>query len=179
MIMQQHRQRLGASVFLFLALTYGVSLCQAFLSTAAPLCCPEVGGDHYYRQGWSSLANKSRRKSCLQARSNAPEVTDDTWEEMVLKSKLPVLCFFSAAWCGPCRLMCEVLNEVMEACGDRLRVVEVSTDDNPECVALSQVRSIPTLMLFVDGASVMTVVGAIPKNSLINSLSKHVELLPS
>jgi thioredoxin 1 len=93
------------------------------------------------------------------------EVTDNNFGAEVLESEGPVLVDFWAPWCGPCRVVAPVLEEIASERPD-LRIVKLNVDDNQQTAAQYQVLSIPTLILFKGGAPVKTVVGAYPKKKL-------------
>ncbi|HEY7831578.1 MAG TPA: thioredoxin [Solirubrobacteraceae bacterium] len=96
---------------------------------------------------------------------NLSEVTDANFDAEVLESSTPVLVDFWAPWCGPCRVVGPVLEEIA---GERedLRIVKLNIDDNQQTAARFQVLSIPTMILFKAGAPVKTVIGAYPKQRL-------------
>ena len=94
-----------------------------------------------------------------------PDVTDGTFQSEVLDAEQPVLVDFWAPWCGPCRVVHPILEE-MAAERDDLRIVSVNTDENQQTAAQYEVLSIPTLLLFKDGAIAKKVVGAMPKRRL-------------
>jgi thioredoxin 1 len=96
---------------------------------------------------------------------NLTEVTDTNFDAEVIESDKPVLVDFWAPWCGPCRVVAPVLEEIA---GERedLRIVKLNIDDNQQTAARFQVLSIPTMILFKAGAPVKTVVGAYPKARL-------------
>jgi thioredoxin 1 len=96
---------------------------------------------------------------------NIIEVTDTTFQAEVLESETPVLVDFWAPWCGPCRLVAPVLEEI-NAEREDLRVVKLNTDDNPQTAANFEVLSIPTLILFRNGQIAKKVIGAMPKKRL-------------
>eukprot|EP00904_Undaria_pinnatifida_P010037 jgi/Undpi1/6163/HiC_scaffold_20.g08647.m1 len=112
----------------------------------------------------------------MDARSCAPEITDDDFETEVLNEDRPVLVFFRAPWCGPCRMVGPIVDEVIADHGGKLKVLELCTDENPKTVAEFKIRNIPTLMLFNERKSVLTVVGAVPKSALVSSIKKHMDL---
>jgi thioredoxin 1 len=93
------------------------------------------------------------------------EVTDNNFDAEVLESSSPVLVDFWAPWCGPCRVVAPVLEEIA---GERpdLRIVKLNVDDNQQTAARYQVLSIPTMILFKGGSPVKTVVGAYPKKKI-------------
>jgi len=94
-----------------------------------------------------------------------PEVTDNTFQAEVLESDKPVLVDFWAPWCGPCRVVAPVLEEI-QAERDDLRIVKLNTDENPETAAAFQVLSIPTMILFKAGEPAKKIIGAYPKRKL-------------
>ncbi len=101
-------------------------------------------------------------------------VTDDTFESEVLGARGPVLVDFWAPWCQPCLKLAPVLTELAAEFGDRLRVVKLDVDENPDTTREYGVVSIPTLALFRDGALITTLVGARPKPALAAELAALV-----
>ena len=99
-----------------------------------------------------------------------PEVTDNNFQAEVLENDKPVLVDFWAPWCGPCRVVGPVLEEIAQEKGDALRIVKLNTDENPQVSAQFQVLSIPTLILFKNGEPVKKVIGAYPKRKLEQEL---------
>ena len=97
--------------------------------------------------------------------------TDHSFQADVLESELPVVVDFWAAWCGPCRVMSPILEEIAQE-RDDLRVVKVDTDANQRVAAEYGVLSMPTFMVFRDGASVGQIVGARPKQRLLADLEQ-------
>jgi thioredoxin 1 len=94
------------------------------------------------------------------------EVTDSNFQAEVIESEVPVLVDFWAPWCGPCRMVAPVLEEIASEKGDALRIVKLNTDENQQTAMAYQVLSIPTLILFKNGQVAKTVVGAYPKRKL-------------
>lgn len=105
----------------------------------------------------------------------AAPVTDSDFQKEVLESQVPVLVDFWAPWCGPCRMVAPVVEEVAEQFNGQIKVVKVNTDENANVASRYGIRSIPTLMIFKDGQRVDMVVGAVPKTTLITTLEKHLE----
>jgi thioredoxin 1 len=98
-----------------------------------------------------------------------PDVTDTNFQDEVLESDKPVLVDFWAPWCGPCRVVHPILEEMLAERED-LRIVSLNVDDNQQTAANYEVLSIPTLILFRDGAETKRIVGALPKKRLESEL---------
>ncbi len=106
--------------------------------------------------------------------STSAQVTDSTFKQEVLESEVPVLVDFWAPWCGPCRMVAPVVDEISEQYDGQIKVVKVNTDENPSVASQYGIRSIPTLMIFKGGQRVDMVVGAVPKTTLANTLEKYL-----
>ena len=106
--------------------------------------------------------------------SSVAAVTDASFEEQVLKSDVPVLVDFWAPWCGPCRMVGPIVDEIANELSGKINVYKMNTDENPNVANQYGIRSIPTLMLFIGGEKVDTVVGAVPKQTLMGTISKHL-----
>lgn len=100
------------------------------------------------------------------------EVTDASFEQEILKSPVPVLVDFWAAWCAPCRMIGPVVEELAEAYKDRLKVAKMNVDDNAGTPAQYGVRGIPALLFFKDGELVDQIIGAVPKTQVVSLLEK-------
>jgi thioredoxin 1 len=106
---------------------------------------------------------------------SAPKVvTDPTFETDVLKSDQPVLVDFWATWCGPCRMVAPILEEIANEQGDKLRIAKLDVDANPITAGRFGVRSIPTMILFKNGRETQRLVGYMPKEKLLQLLNPHL-----
>ncbi len=103
-------------------------------------------------------------------------VTDQSFEQEVLKSDTPVLVDFWATWCGPCRMVGPVLEEVASEQGDKIRVVKLDVDANPITAGRFGVRAIPTMIVFKNGREADRIVGYHPKPQLMTKLNPHLTM---
>ncbi|MFM7849807.1 MAG: thioredoxin TrxA [Rubrivivax sp.] len=101
-------------------------------------------------------------------------VSDATFEVDVLKSDRPVLVDYWAEWCGPCKMIAPILDDVSREYGDRLQVAKMNVDENQQVPAQFGIRGIPTLMLFKQGELVATKVGVLPKAQLTAFIDSHL-----
>jgi thioredoxin 1 len=101
-------------------------------------------------------------------------VTDASFEQEVLKSPLPVLVDFWAEWCGPCRMIAPVLEQLAQETAGKLKVVKLNVDENPETPPKFSIRGIPTLILFKNGQPAATQVGAVHKAQLTAFVQPHL-----
>jgi len=105
---------------------------------------------------------------------NIVQVSDDTFDSEVLKSSVPVLIDFWAPWCGPCRAIAPIVDQLATEYAGKLKIVKMNVDDNPRTPANYGVRGIPNLILFKDGQVQQQIVGAVPKAHLVKAISTVV-----
>ena len=101
-------------------------------------------------------------------------ISDESFEEEVLQSEQPVLIDYWAEWCGPCKIIGPVLDEIATEYSDRLKVVKLNIDDNPKTPPKYGIRGIPTLMVFRNGQVEATKVGAVSKAQLTAFLDENI-----
>jgi thioredoxin 1 len=106
--------------------------------------------------------------------SSAAAVTDATFEQEVVKSETPVLVDFWAEWCGPCKAMAPILEQVASEQADKLRIVKVDVDENSDNAGRLGIMSIPTMVLYKGGQPVERIVGFMPKEKLLQRLQPHL-----
>jgi len=105
----------------------------------------------------------------------AGPVNDDSFKELVLEADVPVLVDFWAPWCGPCRMIAPIVDELAVAYEGKLKAFKLNTDESPAVAAEYGIRSIPTVMFFKDGAKMDTVIGAVPKSTLEQTIEKYID----
>lgn len=110
----------------------------------------------------------------LTVSGNIVHASDETFEQEVLKTAEPVLVDYWAEWCGPCKMIAPILDEVAEAYAGKLKIVKLNIDDNPETPPKYGIRGIPTLMLFKNGEVEATKVGAVSKSQLTAFLDSNL-----
>ena len=106
--------------------------------------------------------------------SNAIDISDDNFDSEVLESDKPVLIDFWAEWCGPCKVLGTVIDEVAEDYSDRVKFVKLNIDNNPSNTQKFGIRGIPTLLLFKGGEKIDTSVGVLSKSELASFLDKNL-----
>ena len=102
------------------------------------------------------------------------QVTDDSFESDVLQSDAPVLVDYWAEWCGPCKMIAPILDEVASEYADKLKIAKLDVDQNAETAQKYGIRSIPCLMLFKDGDIIATQVGALSKSQLSEFIDQNL-----
>ena len=105
---------------------------------------------------------------------NAVAVTDQSFQTEVLNSQTPVLVDFWAEWCGPCRAIAPMVEELAVEYQGKLKVVKVDVDESTDIAARYRIQSIPTLMVFKGGQEVERVIGQVPKPMLLGRITKHL-----
>ena len=105
---------------------------------------------------------------------NVKEITDSDFDSEVLKSAIPCLVDFWAPWCGPCKSIAPILEEIAGEYAGKLKIVKVNVDDNPKTPTQYKVRGIPNLDFFKGGQVVDQVVGAVPKEQLLSAVTKVI-----
>jgi thioredoxin 1 len=106
--------------------------------------------------------------------SNAQNVTDATFDEIVLKAEGTVMVDFWAEWCGPCRAVSPILDQIASEHADKITIVKLNVDDNPQTAAKYQITSIPAMKIYQKGEVVKTVIGAKPKPALEADLAAYL-----
>jgi thioredoxin 1 len=106
--------------------------------------------------------------------TKAAAVTDATFDREVLQSSTPVLVDFWAEWCGPCKMISPVLEEIAEEHQGKVTIAKLNVDENPEIAMRYGVMSIPTLALFIGGVEKKRLIGAMPKRNVVTELSEFI-----
>ena len=101
-------------------------------------------------------------------------MTDDSFTNEVLNSELPVLVDFWAEWCGPCKMVSPIVEELSNEYNGKVKVAKLDVDSNPQTATNYGIRGIPTLLMFKDGSAVDQIVGAVPKTQIAERLDKII-----
>ena len=105
---------------------------------------------------------------------NITTLTDATFDETIASSDVPVLVDFWAEWCGPCKVIAPILEEIATEQAGKVRIAKLNIDENLDVTRRFEVMSIPTLLLFKDGEAVQRLIGAKPKGQLLQEISAHL-----
>ncbi|CAN0921474.1 Thioredoxin M-type, chloroplastic [Linum grandiflorum] len=101
-------------------------------------------------------------------------VTEKDWEKLVIGSEIPVLVDFWAPWCGPCRMIAPVIDELAKEYSGKISCYKVNTDESPNIASRYGIRSIPTVLFFNNGEKKESIIGAVPKTTLCSTLEKYI-----
>ena len=107
--------------------------------------------------------------------SKIVHISDDSFEAEVLNASGPVLIDYWAEWCGPCKMIAPILDELAEEYGERVKIAKLNIDDNPETPPKYGIRGIPTIMIFKDGNVEATKIGAVSKSQLVEFIDNNID----
>jgi len=106
--------------------------------------------------------------------ANISSVDTTNFQDEVLKATEPVLIDFTATWCGPCKMLAPIVEQLAQDWAGKVKIAKLDVDDSPELAGQYQVMGVPTLMLFVNGQPVERLTGYQPKDKIVNKLSPHL-----
>jgi thioredoxin 1 len=106
--------------------------------------------------------------------SNAIHVTDADFDSVVLKSDIPVLIDFWAAWCGPCKLIAPIVEELAGEYAGKFKICKLDVDNNQKTAFQYGIRSIPTVLIFKNGEVVDSILGAVPRQKIVDRIQTHI-----
>ncbi|MEJ5245710.1 MAG: thioredoxin [Bacteroidota bacterium] len=101
-------------------------------------------------------------------------LTDDTYDEVVVKSDIPVLIDFWATWCGPCRMIAPIIEELAVEYDGKIKVCKLDVDNNQKVAMMYGIRSIPTVVIVKNGTEVDRILGAVPKQHFVERIKNHI-----
>jgi thioredoxin 1 len=128
-------------------------------------------GDHPFEE---VEVHRGRGPDRTDDMTKAAAVTDATFDSDVLQSSTPVLVDFWAEWCGPCKMIAPVLEEIADEHKGKLTIAKLNVDENPDVAMRYGVMSIPTLALFIGGVEKKRLIGAMPKRNIVTELSEFI-----
>lgn len=105
---------------------------------------------------------------------NVIEVDDSTFEKEVLQSEIPVVVDFWATWCGPCRKLTPVIDEISDSYNDKVKFVKVNVEENLETAKAYSISGLPSLLVFDEGQAVERMTGLMPKSTIISNIEKYI-----
>ncbi|KAJ7965440.1 Thioredoxin [Quillaja saponaria] len=118
---------------------------------------------------------KSRIICKAKAVNEVQVVTDSNWNNLVIANESPVLVEFWAPWCGPCRMIAPIIDELAKEYAGKIACYKLNTDESPNTATQYGIRSIPTVLFFKNGEKKESVIGAVPKSTLSTTIEKYVD----
>jgi len=106
--------------------------------------------------------------------SNSLKINSENFQQEVLDSKIPVLADFAAQWCGPCKRLAPVIDEIAAEMGSKIKVVAVDIDDNQDIASEYNILSVPTLIIFKNGKEISRNIGLVSKNALMEFINSNI-----
>ena len=158
----------------------GFENARPFMPDTTIIACPNCGSANRVAnaklaQGLQPICGKCKRKLPPATAQSAPlDVTDATFAAQVERSPLPVLVDAWAAWCGPCRTIAPAIEELAQELAGQVRVAKLNVDENPGIASRFNIRSIPTMLVMMDGREIDRIVGAQPKAAIKERLERAV-----